>query len=599
MFFGTGYSGIVEQWFFHNDAFTIPFQSETTWIRGRHTLRFGAVYTLEGKSELANPSNNNTNGSYNFDGSFTQNALADFMIGRATRYTETALDPFGKYRWYNFEPFVEDQIKLHNLSLTAALRYEYFPPEYELNNMFGSFDPTLYNPANAPALNPDGSIVPNSGNLLNGIIVAGHNVPAGANSSPYGRGLFPSHYRAFAPRFGFSWDPFSNGKTAIRGGYGIFYDHWGSYSQFGAFSPPFNSSVNISNTMLDNPGGTPGTIFPSTLNAALAPWKYPAVQKWSLGVQREITSGTSASIAYVGTKGSHLLGYFDLNQGQPNAQVADFTIASPDLVRPYRGFSTITAWATQFSSNYNALQASLIHRLSHGVSFQASYTYSKTLTDNSGPNSTIYAPPQNSYNLRSDYGPADFDRTHILTFNYSWELPIFRNSAGLTKTLLGGWQLSGITVFRSGAPMTIFQYADQAGVADGGYERVDQLVANPFQAGTIAANPGCAAPAKVRTLDNWFNPCAFMAQSLGTFGSERVGAVRGPRFQNWDMGLAKDFALRESVGLRFQLEAFNVFNHPSLGPPGSLDVYLEDPQFSAITGATSPRIVQFSLALKF
>jgi carboxypeptidase family protein len=596
MFFGTGYAGIVEQWFFHNDAFSIPIQSETTWVRGRHTVRFGAVFTPEGKSELANPSSNNTNGTYNFFGNFSNNAMADFLLGLASNYTETALDPFGKYRWYNLEPYAEDQIKVrNNLTLTAALRYEWFQPEYEKHNLFGAFDPAFFNPANAPMVNPDGSIVPNSGNPLNGIIVAGHNTFPGANSSPYGNALFPSHNRAFAPRLGVSWDPFSDGKMSIRAGYGIFFDRWGSYSQFGAFSPPFNNSVNISNTSLSNPGGAPGTVFPAALNAPLAPWKYPTVQKWSLSVQREVARDTSASLAYVGTRGTHLLGYFDLNQGRPNADVASFNI-SPDSVRPYQGYSGITAWANIFDSNYHALQASLVHRLKDGLSFQTSYTYSKTLTNNSGPNATVASFPQDSHNFQAEYGPADFDRTHILTLNYSWELPLFRRATGLKKSLLGGWQLSGITVFQSGAPLTVALFGDQAGV--GSYnERVDQ-VGNPFQAGAITANPGCIAPTQVRTLSNWFNPCAFAIQPLGTFGNERRGALRGPHYQNWDMGLAKNFALSESIGLQFQAEAFNVFNHPNWGTP---DLYADDAPdlFSTVNSATSPRILQFSLALKF
>jgi hypothetical protein len=596
IFFGTGYAGIVEQWYFHNDAFSIPFQSDTTWVHGRHKIRFGAVFTPEGKSELANPSSNNTNGSYSFTGKFTNNALADFLLGRASNYSEAALDPFGRYRWYNLEPYIEDQVKLRkNLTLTAAVRYEYFQPEYEQHNLFGAFDPVLFNPADAPTVNPDGTIVPGTGNPLNGIIVGGKQSFAGANVSPYGRALFPSHKNAFAPRIGFSWDPFSNGKMAIRAGYGIFYDRWGSYSQFGAFSPPFNSSVNISNTSLDNPGGSPTTIFPSGLNAALAPWKYPSVQKWSLSVQREVAKDTTASLAYVGTRGTHLLGHYDLNQGPPNAEVASFNI-SADAVRPYRGYSQITAYADVFNSNYHALQASLIHRLKDGLSFQASYTYSKTLTDNSGPNATVPSFPQDSYNIRAEYGPADFDRTHILTFNYSWELPLFKRANSITKTALGGWQISGISVFQSGAPLTVALFGDQAGVGNSN-ERVNQ-VGDPFQAGNIAGNPGCIGPSRVRTMANWFNPCAFVLPALGTFGNESRGALRGPHFQNWDLGLAKNFTLRESFSLQFQMEAFNVFNHPNWGTP---DLFLDDAPnlFSTINNSTSPRIVQFSLAFKF
>lgn len=597
MYFGYPYAGIVEQWYFHNDAFSIPFQSDTTWIHGRHTIRFGAVFTPEGKSELANPSNNNTNGSYTFLGELTGNPLADFLLNYASSYSETALDPFGKYRWYNLEPYVEDEVKLRrNLTLTAALRYEFYSPDHELHNMLGGFDRNLYNSADAPTVNPDGTIVPNTGNPLNGIIVAGHNTYTGASSSPYGDALFPSHKHAFAPRLGLSWDPFSDGKMAIRAGYGVFYDRWGSYSQFGAFNPPFNSSVNIFGTSLDNPGGATGTIFAAGLNTALAPWKYPGVQKWSLNVQREVAPDTSFSIGYVGTKGTHLLGFYDMNQGQPNANVANGNI-SPDSVRPYQGYGQISGYATMFSSNYNALQASLIHRLRNGVSFQASYTYSKTLTDNPGPNGSAYTStwPQDRYNIRAEYGPADFDHTHMLSFNYSWELPFFKHANAATKAFLGGWQVSGITVFQSGAPLTVTLPNDQAGV--GSYNQRPNQVGDPFQAGTIAANPTCAAPSQVHTMASWFNPCAFALNAVGTFGNEGSGVLRGPYFQDWDMGLAKNFALRESVGLQFQLEAFNVFNHPSWGQPNLS--WTDGSPLGAITSATSPRLVQLSLALKF
>ena len=596
MYFNYPYAGIVEQWYFHNDAFSIPFQSDTTWIRGRHTIRFGAVFTPEGKSELANPSDNNTNGSYTFLGNLTNNPLADFLLGFASNYTETALDPFGKYRWYNLEPYVEDQVKLRkNFTLTAALRYEYYQPEHELHNMLGGFDAALYSPADAPTVNQSGAITSN-GNLLDGIIVAGHSAYAGANNSPYGQALFPSHKTAFAPRLGLSWDPFSDGKTAIRAGYGIFYDRWGSYSQFGAYNPPFNSSVNIFNTSLDNPGRTAGTVFPAGLNTALAPWKYPNVQKWSLSVQRQVLPDTTLSVGYVGTKGSHLLGFYDMNQGQPNVNVANGNI-SPDYVRPYKGFDQISAYATIFDSNYNALQAEVIHRLKNGLSFQVSYTYSKVLTDNPGPNGTVYTStwPQDSYNIAAEYGPADFDRTHLLSFNYSWELPFFKHANPVTRAFLGGWQVSGITVFQSGAPLTVTLPNDQAGV--GSYNQRPDQVANPFQPGAVAANPGCVAPSKVHTMSSWFNPCAFALNPMGTFGDEGTGPVRGPYFQDWDMGLAKNFALRESVALQLQLEAFNVFNHPSWGQPNM--TWTNGSPLGAITNATSPRLVQISLALKF
>jgi hypothetical protein len=318
------------------------------------------------------------------------------------------------------------------------------------------------------------------------------------------------------------------------------------------------------------------------------------VQKWSLSVQREVFRDTTATVGYVGTHGTHLLGNLDLNQPLPNSAVANGQIPT-DTARPYQGFSSIQGWANIFNSNYNSLQATLLHRLKQGVSFQASYTYSKVLTDNSGPNA-YPSFPQDTHNIHGEYGPADFDLTHILTFNYSWDLPFFKATHGLTKSILDGWQISGITTFQSGQPLTVIFFGDQAGVGFFGKDRPNQ-VANPFVSGSIAANPGCVGPAHVHTRDNWFNPCAFVVQAPGTFGNEHRAALRGPGLQNWDFSLMKNFALRENIGLQFRAEAFNIFNHPNFATP---DTAIDDgANFSHVLGSLSPRIMQLSLALKF
>ncbi len=568
LYFSQGYAGIIEEWYFHNYSYSMPFESNNTWIRGLNTFRFGIAWTREGKSELANPSDNNTNGSFTFNGQYTGNALADFLTGRTYNYTETALDPFGNYRWFNLEPYFEDQMKLRrNLTLTAGLRYEYYQPEHSPTNFLGSFDPALYNPANAPIVNSDGTLVPNTGTALNGIIVA-------ATNSPFGRYLFPPRKNNLAPRIGIAWDPTSSGKMSIRAGYGVFYDRWGSYSQFGGFNPPFNSSVNIFNTLLSNPGGTAGALYPPSLSAVLAPWKYPQVQKWSFSVQRDVGFNTTVEAAYVGTKGSHLLGAINLNQPYPNAQVANGVI-SPDSVRPYPGYSTITAYEPAFDSNYQALQISAIHRLQHGVEFQASYTYSKTITNASSE----WGTPQNSRDISAERGLASFDVPQVLTFNYVWDLPVFQNSKGVTKAVLGGWELSGITNIQSGFPLTVTLPTDNQGTG-GGLERAD-----------VIANPN--GP---KTLYQWFNTAAFTTPPIATFGNEGNGVIRGPGTLNWDVAMSKVFGLRENVNLRFRGEFFNVFNHPSFS---AVDTGLGDLSFGQVTGALSPRLIQLSLVLSF
>lgn len=568
LYFSQGYAGIVEEWYFHNYSYSMPFSSNNTLIKGLNTLRFGVVWTREGKSELANPSDNNTNGSFTFNGQYTGNALADFLTGRAYNYTETALDPFGKYRWIDIEPYFEDQVKLRrNLTLTAGVRYEYYQPEHSPTNFLGSFDPALYNPTGAPTVNPDGTLVPNTGTYLNGIIVAGQN-------SPYGQYLFPARKNNFAPRIGIAWDPTSTGKMSIRAGYGVFYDRWGSYSQFGGFNPPFNSSVNIYNTLLSNPGGTQGALYAPALSAVVAPWKYPQVQKWSASVQRDVGFDTTVEVAYVATKGSHLLGAVNLNQPYPNAQVAQGLI-SPDSVRPYPGYSTITAYETDFNSNYQSLQVSAIHRLQHGVEFQASYTYSKTLTDASSE----WGTPQNSRDISAEKGLATFDVPQVLTLNYVWDLPVFKNSRGVTKAVLGGWELSGITNIQSGFPLTVTLPSDNEGIG-GGLERANVT----------------GSPNGPKSLYQWFNTSAFVTPPIATFGNEGNGVIRGPGTINWDVGMSKNFLFRERMNLRFRGEFFNVFNHASFD---SVDTGLGDIAFGQVNGALSPRLVQFSLVLSF
>jgi carboxypeptidase family protein len=570
---GQGYAGINEQWFFHNYALSMPITNDNVWVRGEHTVKFGVTITPEGKSELANPSSNNTNGTFAFYGQVTGNALADFVIGRAFSYTETALDFFGNYRWYDIEPYIEDQIKLRpNLTLTVGVRYEYYSPEHELRNMFGSFDPALFDPSKAPTVESSGVITSPAGTYdpLNGIIVAGKN-------SPWGDHLFPSHPDALAPRVGVAWDPTSTGKMSVRAGYGVFYDRWGSYTQFGGFNPPFNSSVDIFNTFLSNPAGTASSSspnFPPGLDAALAPWKYPQFQKWSISAQRQLPSDTVIEAAYVGTKGTHLLGPINLNQPFPNADVAQGNL-SADAVRPYLGWSSITAWETNFNSSYNALQISAIHRLQHGLAFQAAYTWSKTLTDGS----SAWGTPQDSRNIKAEKALASFDTPAVLVFNYVWQVPFFQNKTGAAKQALDGWTIAGITTFQKGFPETVTLPTDNEGIG-GGLER-------PNRVGSVSGP---------RTLTNWFNTAAFVVPPIATFGNSPNSVFRGPGENNWDFGVYKSFRLRESLKLQFRAQFFNIFNHPSFN---YVDAGLGDLAFGEVTSALNPRTTQFSLEVAF
>ncbi len=567
--FGQGYAGIVLLWPFHNLSFTQPYQVHNTWVRGHHTIKFGGELSLEGKTEYVNFGQDLTNGAFSFTGQYTGNAIADMVVGRSFSYTESAGNPFDPFRWYNFEPYVEDQVKLRpNLTLTAGLRYSYFEPEYSKSNVLSAFNPSLFDPSKAAKVNPDGTIVPGTQNFSNGIFFPNKN-------SPYGKFVFNSKHNGFGPRLGLVWDPTSTGKMSLRAGYGVFYDRWGSFAEFSGLNPPFNQQTTVFNANLSNPGGGAGStpIFPATLYTTLTPWDLPQVQKWSASVERDVWK-TKVEAAYVGTKGSHIMGMLNLNQLYPNLQVAQGNI-SPDSVRPYLGFSNINSFTTNSNTTYHSLQVSAVRRMAHGLAFQVSYTWSKALTDANSQ----WGPPQDSRNQRADKGLAAWDDPQVLTFNYLWDIPFFGHTNGPVKAIFDGWQLGGITNFQEGFPSNVTLTTDNEGIG-GGLERPNRI----------------GNPSGPRTLANWFNTSAFVVPPIATFGNAPNGVVRGPGLNNWDLALSKNIHLKESkvVSLRFQ--GFNFFNHAQFN---GIDTGLGDATFGHVTSAAEPRIVQFGVAVSF
>jgi hypothetical protein len=573
--FSQGYAGITLPWPFHNYAYSMPFEGHFTWIKGRHTVRWGIGVTREGKGEVASATGNLTNGSFVFNGSATGDSLADFLVGRAFSYTETAEDPFGIYRWVNVEPYAEDQMKLKsNVTLTLGVRYAYFQPEVEKNNLQNFFDAKRFDPAKASVVGPDGLVVPGTENVMNGLVQPGPN-------DPFGRATINSQTGNFAPRAGLVWDPTSTGKMAVRFGYGIFYDRWGSFSQFSSTNPPFTQQVQVFNTLLSNPGQRPGggasekPIYPVALRTNITPWKYPQVQKWSAGIQYDLGHSLGAEVSYVGTKSTHLIGVLDTNQITPNSLVASGDI-SPNAVRPFPGFSSITTWGTNRNATYNGLQVSLRRRVGAGFAFQAAYTLSKTLTDASD----VWGGPQDSRNIRAEKGLAGFDARHVFIANYVWDVPLGKDTKGAAKAVLAGWQVSGITRFQSGSPLTVSAPGDVAGIGAGGQR--PNLIADP------------SGP---KTQLQWFNTNAFALPPPLTFGNEGVGVVRGPGINNWDVAVYKIIPLpTERLSSQFRAQFFNIFNHTQWS---GVETSFGSGSFGQVVGARSPRVIQLALELQY
>jgi hypothetical protein len=566
-----------------------------TKIQGRHTLKFGTSIHLYQKTE--NAGGNNV-GSFTFattprptgTATFIQQ-WANFLLGNVATFTQNSLDVTPDVRARQFEFYVQDDFRVRpNLTLNIGLRYSLFRQPYDENGQLTNFDPRRYDPSRAVQIDPaTGNRIPNTGDPLNGIIQAGK------------KGAANEDYRDLAPVFGFAWDPFKNGKTAIRGGYGISFDTtlFGIVEQNIFTNPPVVSSVVISNTRLDNPAaGTPViSAAPITVRGTPYENQTPYIQQWSLDIQREVMNNFVVAVGYYGSRGTHLLGIVDLNLVPPGAavaagiipagqQVTSATTPRLNAVRPFKGYVAINAIQNWFNSNYNSMQVAIEKRFSGGSLIKTAYTWSHNLTDNQTDRSTA---PQNFYDRRSEYGNAQLDRRHILTVSYVYELPWLRDQKGFAGHLLGGWQVSGITSYATGLPQTVTTTGIDPSAL--GFLGPSASGARPDMVG----DPNRNAP---HTLAQWFTTSAFAPVPTGVTrpGNAGRGVVNGPGYGRWDLALSKNIKVSEEVKLQFRAEAFNLFNHTNFA---TVSTSLTSATFGQITGTRDPRILQFGLKLDF
>jgi hypothetical protein len=440
------------------------------------------------------------------------------------------------------------------------------PIGYEKYNNISGFSPSLYNATQAPALLANGQIVNGTGNPLNGIFtpinLQGLNLP---------RSLLKPRYNLPGPRIGFAWTPTQDGKTVLRGGYGIFY-HWdNNNSENYRNNLPFTDSVSIYNRSLSNPAGGTQRVFPPNLQAFDATNLYPSVQQWSFGIQRELPGHFVLSSTCVGNHAVHLDQQPNLNQPQPNLAVAQGSV-NVNTVRPYLGYGSITYEERNSSASYNALQVVLNRRFASGLFLQANYTWSKSI---------VYAFGQNPFLQPDEEGLNSYDQPHNFTFSVVYKLPFFNRRSGIIKSVLGGWETSGNATFASGFPFTVTVSGDRAGVG-GGTQR-----------------PNVAAPlVTTSNVFGYFNTSAFALEPLGTFGNEGSNILRGPGISDdINFNVFRNFRLgSEERYLRLGGEFFNIFNHANFSSIGT--VY-GSPTFGNITGALDPRHVQLSAKLVF
>ena len=611
--------------------------------------------------------------------------FANFLIGNVNGgFTQGSAALTPNINENLIELYAQDDWRAtRRLTLNLGVRYSFFGQPYDDNHELSNFDPVTYHPVNAQTISSTGQLCtlagqttsvtvgttttytlancPNVNGLntfqpntiadpLNGIILGSPDLvkaqnlpfvePSGAPSmdshgSPYGLNVGHAEKHDFAPRVGFAFDVFGDGKTALRGGYGIAYDDSAVsiYEQEVFNNPPFLNVNTYVAAQFVNPAGSTASInlTPPALDGSPVIYQTPYVQQFSLDVQQAITPTMTLDVGYFGDHGTHLQGRVDINEIRPGAfaqtsigysQVSGcggFTSAACEAplnqIRPYLGYTAINTVETIFNSNYNSLQVKMIKKFSGKSMIDANYTWSRGLTNAQTDYSSA---PENSYNLSQNYGPSAYNRNDILTLDGIWDLPWKRDQQGVLGHIIGGWEMSGVYAVNSGLPLTVTMSGNGSTLSYGGLTSVyNPVLANggvgndsaglgiigPSAAGlrpNVVLNPSSGyGQVNLRKRLNWFNRTAFVAPSAASFqvGNEKTGMIDGPGYNRLDVGLFRNFRLfRESV---FQLrgEGYNILNHTNWATVGTTAT--TSSTFGQATATRDPRILQVGGKLNF
>jgi hypothetical protein len=613
-----------------------------SYSKGRQLIRFGAEYDRVNLDKIF-PQVFNGQLFFSPGGGYTD--FQNFLLGSpGFSFGGSGVDNH-QYRSNNYAFFFQEDWKATNrLSLNLGFRAEFAGAFYDKLYHIGNTHAALAQQGLNPFVYPKG--------------INRYNIPGlvGTKSASTMDNGYASNY---GPRIGFAYDLLGNGKTAIRGGYGIYYvkEDVGNVDQLSFVAPilPITFASGPPGTMATlfatGPGQLPkgGVIDPNFVpvysqvtgfpggDTTQSPtfsgnsvnlfglevpshFVVPSTQQWNLSLQQDLGAGWIAEVAYVGTKGTHLRETRDAIQpydvrNQPltitGTGGATYTITENTLANINArsralglGASGYQLFADDANSNYHALQATATHRFQNGLEFQAAYTWAKSIDETSTGNTAFNSAVNDQTSLRDSYGLSDFDRNQRLIFHYVYVLPFLLHAHGLEKLALAGWTLSGITTFQSGTPFTVLDSgaASAFGLNGTGTPTTAQLV------GTVAQ--GLSHGSLHRRLNGYLNPANFtFAPAIGPDGSTGFGNLgrntyRGPHQQNWDASLAKTFSITERQQFRFTADFFNIWNHPVFSSPAVTDIETYSATavnpFGVITSTQgSPRLIQFSARYAF
>ena len=613
----------------YNDI--ISFVDNVSKMMGSHSIKAGVYFEHTEKYQVGG---RNPRGAFDFSSSTTNpfdsgDGFSNAMLGVINTYSEGTSRVNGDWIFNNLEFYIQDNWRVSKrLTLDYGLRFYHLPPQYDNNQTIAGFSPQLYNRANAPllymptidpasgkrvamdprtgALYPNpliGLYVPGTGSSANGAAVGGVN--------GYPGGLYTTGGMYLGPRVGFAWDVFGTGKTAIRGGAGMFKDRLqGNPTMDTNGNPPVSFAPTLYYGNLDNYANSGGAIGPSGINNLMG-YNDPATTvNWSFGIQQQIKN-TAIDASYVGSAAYHLIAAKDINPipigahfntafqdpSQPGKPLAD------NFLRPYYGWGSITTRSAGYNSNYHSLQVSVQRRFAQGLQAGIAYTFSKALDVADGDTSTVS--PYFAPRFRN-YGRAGFDRPHVFVANYVYALPKLgkKMNSKVLAVVADNWELSGITSFISGSPFTPglgwTNSQDPTGSAEGARVNiVGACQGNDTHTFYKWFNTGMAsAPA----IGSWGNPNVTMAN----FGNAGTNVCTGPGINNWDLSISKRFPLfREGRYVQFRTEMFNAPNHTQYSGVSTGTSFNAatgantSTTYGQINGSRSPRTIALSVRVSF
>lgn len=569
---GAGGLGDVQQPFVERLNEVFQFSDDFTWIRGSHSLKFGVDVR---KEHMFIAFVNRPNGDFTFNGTFTRNPAADFLLGLPAQFRRTTANASQDGTGWSYAGYAQDEFRpAANVTLNLGLRYELAKPFVESNDAINAFHPGQQSTRFPNA--PTGLVYPGD-----------EGVP---------RGTYETDKNNIAPRVGLAWDPTGTGRSSLRAAWGIFYDvlaGQGDFFQNGVLAPPFTPLLEVNSppvplTLRDPLSAIAGgaNLFPPGL--IFIGWgedfKSPSAQHFNVSWQQEIGGRLGAEVGYVGSRGKNLPIFMEVNPGVYTAgQVAPGARLFPafSLVRPT--FSEAKSW-------YDSLQASLRMRETRGMSFLVSYTMGHAVDHVSGLNIggdsrpvlpvTIGDEASVERALEFEKGDALFDVRHRFVVSFNAELP--GPSDGAMRYLLGGWQVNGIVQAQTGFPFTVIDPITS----------IRYLTNRP----DVTCDPNDNAP---HTVDQWFDTSCFTRRPVARTaepGNQERNTVRGPGFARTDLSFFKNVPLVAAHRLQFRVEMFNLFNQTRFSNPGN---QIGTATFGRVTTAEDGRIVQLALKYSF